>query len=538
MERLSRSEVWKWQRRYFERQGIDAWRSGATPHHVTSSPFIANAYAKIVRAFIQDCRAGSAALDVTQPLYVVELGSGSGRFAHLFLKNLVTHQGCVNPEIPIKYVMTDFTERNLEYCRRHPWLQPFIQRGMLDFACFDVARDRKLRLDESGDTISGPGLKNPLVVIANYVFDSVPQDAFYVSGGELFETLVKVSRPNHEHSASSDSEILSHLEMSCQHQRVSQGYYSESAWNRILSDYQRRLDDVAFLFPAAALKCIGNLRRLSPERMLLLSGDIGYSDDDALQRGEGAPIMNVHGSVSMMVDYQIIGDYCRQFGARVLHPARRVKSLNISAFIFGEHLHEFSGTRQTYAETIEAFGPDDFATLKKGIAASYDALSFDQILAFLRLSCWDYKRFWECIPAFKKHLIEMSDAQKEDLREVILKVWDSYLPIGEENDLAFEMGTLLLEIDAYDAAIDFFKHSIALYGQAPGTAYNLGVCYYRLGEHKLALQRVRQALKLDPGFELARSFQAELTSAVSRKAIRSRRRQAAASTDEMQISPV
>jgi hypothetical protein len=50
--RLSQSLLWRLQRNYFEQHGIDAWSSGTVPHHITSSPFIADAYARVVIGFL------------------------------------------------------------------------------------------------------------------------------------------------------------------------------------------------------------------------------------------------------------------------------------------------------------------------------------------------------------------------------------------------------------------------------------------------------------------------------------------------------
>jgi len=517
--RLSQSMLWHLQREYFTRQGITAWRDGAVPHHITSSPFIADAYAKVVFGFLRDCRAlagetkksNCPQFDLSQPLYIVELGSGPGRFGYLFLKKFLSlYRDSALSEIPFKYVLTDFSERNVEYWRGHPWFQPIIEAGVLDFARFDVEHDQKLKLLHSNEILSAKNLRNPLVVIANYLFDSIPQDAFAVSDGELFESLVTLTTPKKE-SDQNDPEILSRVEMSYDHNRVNGNYYQDAMWNRILEDYKQRLPDTAFLFPSAARRCIRNLERLSRGRMLLLSGDRGYSDDGGLLRGQGAPTIAVHGSFSMMVDYQIIGEYCRLRGGDVLHPAHRSESLNISAFMFGDLPRGFIGTRHAYAEAIEKFGPDDFFTLKEGIAQVVEALSLEQLIAFLRLSGWDYKRFWECLPALKKHLEGISDIQKEELHEAIVKVWDSYLPIGEENDLAFQMGTLLLEMDFYEDAQEFLQHSVDLYGMAPGTAYNIAVCYYSLGQMEQSLEYVDQALDLDPEFAEAKSLRMELS---------------------------
>src|SRR3954451_9558001 len=115
-KRLSQSVLWKLQRNYFDRHGIEAWSTGAVPHHITSSPFIADAYARVVFGYLRDCHSAasggassSTPLEYTQPVHVVELGSGPGRFAYLFLKELLgLLRGSALKDISVRYVMTDF----------------------------------------------------------------------------------------------------------------------------------------------------------------------------------------------------------------------------------------------------------------------------------------------------------------------------------------------------------------------------------------------------------------------------------------------
>ena len=499
-QRLSRSVVWKLQRDYFAREGIDAWRSGAVPHHITNSPFMADAYARVVCGFLRDCLAvpkgTQSSIDLSEPVYFIELGSGSGRFAYVFLKKfLQLHANSVLKDVRVKYVMTDFAEQNLDYSGTHPWLQSFIEDGSLDFAQFDIEHDRNLTLLQSGEVLSPGNVRNALVVIANYVFDSVPQDAFYAGDGQLFEALATTETPTE-----------SDLTVSFDHNLIDGHYYDDPKWNSILEEYKQRLSHTAFLFPTAALQCIRNLNDLSSGRMLLLSGDKGFSHDAALTEGRGMPVFSFHGSFSMMVDYQIIGEYCRHLGARVLNPPVPPEHLNVSAFLFGDTPGDFIETRHAYAEAVEKFGPDDFVILKEGVSRVYESLSLDEILAFVRLSCWDYKRFCEYLPALKKHLPGMTDVQKQKLHDAIGRVWDCYLPIGEHADLAFDLGTLLVEMEFYADALDFLQCSIALHGTAPGTAYNIAVCQYSLGEVEQALEYIDRALELDPSFEEARAL--------------------------------
>lgn len=512
-QRLSRSILWKLQRNYFDRAGIAAWSTGAVPHHITSSPFIADSYARVVFGFLRDCH--PAALDDTQPVNVVELGSGPGRFAYLFLKKFLgLLRDSALKEVRVRYVMTDFAERNLEYWRAHPWLRPFVEEGALDFALFDAERDEELTLAHSGEALSAGAPGNPLVVVSNYFFDSLPQDAFAVSEGRLYETLVTVSTAQKEPDAD-DPEILTRAELSFENVPAEGDYYEDPAWNRILEGYRRRLPAASFLFPAAALKCVEYFRRLSGGRMLLLSGDRGYNGDEAILRGHGAPALAVHGSFSLMVDYQIIGEYCRALGGQVIHPAHRHESLNVSAFLFGAADGGFVETRQAYEEAVGKFGPDDFFILKEGVARVYDSLSPAQLLAFLRLSGWDYKRFLECLPVLKNHLPELDETQKQELYEAARRVWEAYLPIGEDEDLAFHIGTLLLEMEFYGEALDFLQHSLDLYGAEPGTVYNMAVCCHSLRQTEKALEYVEHALELDAEFDAARALRIKLHSAAA-----------------------
>jgi hypothetical protein len=522
-QRLSKSILWKLQRNYFEQRGIDAWSTGAVPHHITSSPFIADAYSRVVFGFLRDCHSAPggdsspfAALDRSQPVYIIELGSGPGRFAYLFLKKFLgLVRGSALKQVPVSYVMTDFAERNVEYWRAHPWLRPFVEEGSLDFALFDAGRDEELKLGRSGEVLSAEAVRNPLVVVSNYFFDSLPQDAFAVAEGQLFETLVTISTKQKEPDPE-DPDILSRAEISYTNAPADGDYYGDPEWNRILEDYRRRLPAASFLFPVAALKCVEYFHRLSGGRMLMLSGDRGYNGDAAILRGDGAPSLAVHGSFSMMVDYQIVGEYCRRLGGQVMHPAHRHESLNVSAFLFGGAAAGFAETRAAYAEAIEKFGPDDFFTLKEGVARVYDSLSLGQLLAFLRLSGWDYKRFLECLPFIKERLPEAPDAQRQELYEAVRRVWDAYLPIGEEEDLAFQIGTLLLEIESYAGALEFLQQSVNLYGAETGTVYNMAVCYHGLGQTGEALEYVNQALELDPEFDAARALRIKLRSAPAR----------------------
>src|SRR3954463_3769802 len=102
------SLIWQLQHRYFAERGVEAWRQGEVPHYVTSNLTIANAYAEIVLALRRDRERLFPGEQGKEPLTIVELGAGSGRFAFHFLKRLAAL--CADAEVApetFRYVLTD-----------------------------------------------------------------------------------------------------------------------------------------------------------------------------------------------------------------------------------------------------------------------------------------------------------------------------------------------------------------------------------------------------------------------------------------------
>ena len=74
-QRLSTSILWDLQRRFFECEGIDAWRQGIVPQYITSNPYIAQAYVHVISGFLRDYFADSNSYHTDQPIYILELGN-------------------------------------------------------------------------------------------------------------------------------------------------------------------------------------------------------------------------------------------------------------------------------------------------------------------------------------------------------------------------------------------------------------------------------------------------------------------------------
>jgi hypothetical protein len=519
-KRLSESLLWRLQKNFFDSQGVQAWTTGIVPHYITSNGWIADAYAKVVLGWLRDC-AGTvreassfAPLDLRHPVYIVELGCGSGRFGFQFFNRLLDLLSRSSlSHVQVRYVLTDFTEKNLEPLRGHPGLRPWIEAGLLDFARFDAAEPGEIRLERSGVTLSPQTLRNPLVVIANYVFDGIPQDAFAARGGQLFEMLATLTVPDEEEDLD-DPTILQRVEVAWEERPAAMEPYGDPELDAIPREYARRLKDSALLFPFAAIRCLRHLARLADGRLLLLSGDKGYCREELID-GRGEPAVTVHGSFSMMVDYHALGRWFAHRGGELLCTAHLHSSLNVVAGLLGTPPGGTVETRLAFDEAIERRGPDDFFDLKVSLGQPYDDLTLEHLVAWLRISGWDANILLSAWPTLMKRAGSASGVFRLEIYRAVHEVWDHYFSIREKHDLAFHLGVLLCEIECYGDALPFFHESMAVYGPNPATVFNIGLCLYHLGDLEEARKQVDQALEGAPDFEPAIGLRKEIAAALA-----------------------
>ena len=176
---LAKSMLWDMQTDFFANQGPEAWIKGIVPQYITTNPYIATLYAKTVFGYCRDYATRND-IDKDSTIYIMELASGVGRFTYTFLKrflHIIDNSSLKG--LKFKYIVTDFSEKNIEYWQSHSFLKPYFDAGILDCATFDISKDEELHLRNSGEILRVGTLKNPLILIANYTFDSLPQDTFY-----------------------------------------------------------------------------------------------------------------------------------------------------------------------------------------------------------------------------------------------------------------------------------------------------------------------------------------------------------------------
>lgn len=488
-QRLSKSKLWDLQREYYDKVGVNAWRKRVVPHVITSNVFIADQYARLVYAFLRDWQ---DEIDKDHPVYLIELGTGSGRFSYHFMRRWLDRvEQFGDLDITFKYVLTDFTESNLKFWKTHPLMKEMVQSGIAEFALFDATQDTSIYLENSGETLDAESMVNPMIVVANYLFDSIPVDVFYTEAGELSESLVTLeSELPLDHPVI--AEMLDTVHLSYDNEPIKKDYYDNKMYNDILESYRADFKKTYFRFPVTSLDCITNLQALCDNRMLLLVADKGFVTLEAMDLLE-PPQIAVQGSLSMMVNFDALQQsFTRQDGQ--WHASQfQPNDISVQIGLLGDPKSEYSETAMTFCDSVKSYGADDYHAVTVALHHHYDELTVPQILSVMRMGHWDAVLFEECFPHLLEKVQETTDEMRADVRLALRNVWDNYYFIGENGDIPFMIGALLHNIGAFQEAIILFGYSLQMHGNDPSTLYNMGMSYLYLGDTQKALELIGKA---------------------------------------------
>lgn len=139
-----------------------------------------------------------------EPVYILDLGAGSGKLCRLLLPRLID----LMAEVPslcgirVVYILTDIAEDCIERWQETPGLMSLFAIGVLQAAVFDssmlldphMSDSTAITLQPSGVQIDVGKVGAPLIAIANYFFSVIEADIFEVRmGGTLAEELVRTT---------------------------------------------------------------------------------------------------------------------------------------------------------------------------------------------------------------------------------------------------------------------------------------------------------------------------------------------------------
>jgi hypothetical protein len=512
---LSESILWRIHSEYFETHGISAWSSGDVPHRVTTSPVLARSYVRLVEGLVEDCAAGRfGAVDESEPIYVVELGAGSGRFGFNFLSAL--DETRMAP-FRIVYVLTDRVEANIDFWSKADVFDEHLRAGRVDFAYFDAGDDSSLRLRHSGVALVPGALANPLVCVASYLFDVQPQDLFSVVDGSLNEEFVQVYGPEGLDRPATKSYVLD-LRCALRSEPVDDARHPGKAGQLLRAAAECQPEGSRFLFPSRALATLEALSSLSAGRLLLLIGErplvapapIGATSasSSTLETDNGAVVLHapgwlvrlgIHGaSVSLPVDTRILAEAAAIDGGKLLSPEEPPRGLLVEALVLGA-IEATPNLDSAFSSSIGDLAPD---AVLQGIRAALrdggNAETVSEFLAVMQLVQYDPKVLADCRPGLVKLLSTANRTIAEELVQCLRRVYRLDYPMGDAFDLAVDIAFLVLRIECFEDALWFFEESTRRFGPTLANRIGAGLCHALNQDLVQALAALREALELNP----------------------------------------
>lgn len=468
-QRFSKSVIWELQSEAYKYFGPQAWIDKGVPFYLTSNPLIAKQFAKVIESYLNEC----PLLNSSEPIYFFDLGAGSGRLAFLMLKYLLP----LHDKFPFVYVMTDFVKENLEFWQKHPRLEAYFTKGVLDCALYKNDQTEPLYLEVSGKKLEST--VNPVILICTYFFDTIPQDLFRVKEGKLEEGRVSISVPG-IHTDSLDPHWINTLEDSYSYQVIDQPetYYSQPDANAILQEYMQEMDGATFLFPSGSLQSIAFFQKLSGNKMLLLAGDQGMCSKEQIMRW-GQPHIARHSSFSIAVNYHALARYFELnegLGFLPLIPDHRFALI---AGVLGDGV--YNQTLISFYQAMDSMQPVEYWHLTGITDEQAEGLSLKQLLILVKLGNYDplnMNCFFEII---RKKMADADEETIELLKNVVKGCVSNFYPVTPaEGDFVMNMGVLLFEAKDYQAAEQVFTFAATIKGMDAQLMQNLVLCKAKL----------------------------------------------------------
>jgi tetratricopeptide (TPR) repeat protein len=503
---LSQSLLWPLQTAIYSQLGAEAWTKKGVPSYMTSNPLTAYKYAQLVVAFLRDTLSSTAKipLNLQEPLYFFDLGAGTGRFAYVFLKQLMKLLQALPQFAGLRlcYILTDIVDSNLQFCRNHSYLKPYFDGGILDIAYYRHDQTQPLHLQVSDKVLSPADIVNPAIIIANYFFDTVPKDLFCYRAGVLHEgtVTVKAEVPEDRSPSLTDPDLLAKIRYSFDYRPKPSGqsyYQHNSTLQQVLEEYSNRFDGFPFTLPLGAISTLEYFQKLSNGRLFVIAGDQGYATLEQIKQAK-EPYLSLHGSFSIPVNYHAV---CRYFdhsqGAAWLSSGSD-PMFQVFCGAFGATAAELPETALAYQESIESFEPKDYWRLVTLLPQESALPSLETLLLILKIGRWDPTNCHAFFGMIREQLPDASPKVKELLRQTIHAVWEHFYPIQPlEGEFVLNLGVLLFEMHYYAEALAFFQHSLVLTGDQSITYRNMAACYKLLFNAEAAHRCQEKAAALE-----------------------------------------
>lgn len=371
-------------------------------------------------------------IDSRYPIYLIELGSGSGCFAFRFMQELFLQlQSCAELSgLDLRYVMTDFIPEIISVWKDNRFLKSFRERQKLDFCLFNPdAEEEPLSTACHGWKIEFQQLENAPTFIANALFDTIAVDGFTFSSGQAAEIFVSIEGNILDPMSSLlDNRLTLHQSNGA---AVRLPYYNDPDLDAVLQAYLEQFENGALSIPIQSLSILQNLRRLTRNEMYLLCCSRGFTD---LQGASGTTHLP-YNDLSFPLNFDALRKYFAIAGGELVLPAD-LHSSATQCLAFGVLKREncesstlLSGKYQAITNSwLERTGlvSQKLHALETLTASSGAATSIDSFLDIISAGHCDPLLFLKCtaklIDGMESELPTIDETRKAKLRDALKMV--------------------------------------------------------------------------------------------------------------------
>ncbi|MEO8303308.1 MAG: SAM-dependent methyltransferase [Betaproteobacteria bacterium] len=509
---LSRSTVWKRVADVYTDAGLAIWDS--VPAVITGNALVGSLFAGAIEAWLLD---QGDAVDPNEPLYVVEPGAGTGLFSHHFLTAIARRRASgLFPHPRVVLIMCDQSDAHIEQWSESAVLMAHVRAGTLAFATFAIdMHGVPGELTVKRGSPAPSSIKNPVVVVANYFFDSIPSDAFRVREGKVYEARTRFVRvleaPGFE-GLQNEEEVV----------EIGDHHYKDPALDGTLRSIARDHAEASVLMPIAGIRCVEALAKLSGGRMLLLSIDKGITGADRMTGWFEQPFVTHGGVFSYLVNFDA---FRRYFGAKngSAHcSASDDRPLVCFAGMLpapadpGGHLQRFFADQIDSVDAVNAFV--SFTQAIQALPKVTEPARIDALFDLLARMQADPDAFSMIMHRTVDMLPQAHRSVHRRARELAALAKECFLSPRFQNDVYYWSGRMHYALAELDAATKDFEASIANYGPTSHAHFFLGVINEERGKFATALREYAKHLALDRQCRLTRNAMRRVRAKACRRA--------------------
>lgn len=506
MTRFDQSIIWSLMLRFYMEAGPEAWSNKIVPQRSTSNAFCADTYASIVASFFKELVAEGN----SQPPLIIELGGGSGRFSWQFLNRLFNYQFAGSNDCPeFTYLLTDGSTKNIESWKKKERFVPLVESGVLEFAQLMVEPDPVIRT-EKGDLKPQDLADRPVIIIANYLFDSIPSNMIRIRDHQIEQVYIEAQSTTRDFLKRPITSFESVTER-FESRPITGDPSGHPVIDAALRRYAERPGDFHVVVPQICLEFVEKfLDRDTP--LLLLAGDLAYSDPSEF-RLESPLIFDTY--FAHYTNMHLFGELFGAYGGAM--QSQRHKDANFSCNLLslpGKKRWQdltLARTRETALTLLTDFNPYDAHEIIEMIEESAGEMSIRQVMALIRFSKFDPDVAAACIPAILVNIEQgEEEIDREQLYETFMEAFRAYLPDG--SDVIFDCGIaqIFIQLGYYVQALNLIEHTIREFGENAPRLYEKALAIYHLGDAVRAEAVMRAAAKMDPQFLPAQRVIADL----------------------------